>query len=171
MNFEPTKYQVAGIKLLLNHIKRDYPFIIDLTPEYKLFELYGTHLYLNVKFDLEKFYKITGAYPPKNYAESPFLYELLTYNGSYLMRYVDDELIDEFGSKYNNLINRELNAFYKRLPDYMRLSQFEEWEETKFDTKTVDLKFYKNWQEEKKAVDVGIKVWIPVFDYSKYYKE
>ena len=50
MEFEITKYQKAGFKLLLKHIKREHPFIIELIPDYTWFEKYGTHIYFNIKF-------------------------------------------------------------------------------------------------------------------------
>jgi len=53
MGVEVTKYQKAGLKLLLKHIKRDYPFIIELIPNYDLIAKWGTHLFVDIKFDLE----------------------------------------------------------------------------------------------------------------------
>lgn len=174
MGVEVTKYQKAGLKLLLKHIKRDYPFIIELIPNYDLIAKWGTHLFVDIKFDLEKFYKVTGTNPPKRYEEHPYLYELLTNEGGYLMRYVENELNDKFGSEYNKQVDRELNAFYKHLPEYMRFSKYEGWEESDFeavDKHNIGVEFYKKWQSQKEPLDVHISVWIPVFDASKYYKK
>jgi hypothetical protein len=174
MKFEITKYQKAGFKLLLKHIKREYPFITELLPDYTWFEKYGTHIYFNIKFDLERFYKTTGTTPPKQYAEKPYLYSLLTNNGSYLMRYVDNELDDKFGSEYNKKVEHDLNMFYKHLPDYMRVSKYEGWDDSDFekgDRNNIGIDFYKKWQAQKEAVDLGVGEWNPIFDPSKYYKE
>jgi hypothetical protein len=170
MIYNITKYQKAGLKLLLNHIKRNHPFIIDLIPIYRYFETHGTHLYFDLKFDLEVFYETTGAYPPKHYEDSPYLYELLKNPGSYLMRYTDNDLNERFGLEYNKIVEKELNSFYKHLPEYMRLSKFEGFEESDFNYRHgLALDFYIKWQAAKEALDVGINEWVPVFDLSKYY--
>ena len=174
MKLETTKYQKAGLKLLLKHIKRDYPFIIELIPDYDLIGKWGTHLFINIKFDLEKFYEVNGTNPPKRYIDKPYLLDLLNDSGSYLMRYVENDLNDEFGNEYNKAVEKELNAFYKHLPDYMRLSKYEGWEESDFekiDRHNIGIDFFKRWQSQKEALDINISEWIPVFDTSKYYKK
>jgi hypothetical protein len=172
MRAEFTKYQYAGLKLLLKHIKRYYPFIVDLIPDYDLMDKYGTHLFVNIKFDLEKFYKITGNTPPKDYETHPFLYELLVNESLYLMRYVDSDLSSEFGNEYNKLVEDSLNVFYKHLPEYMRHSKFEGWTDSEFeevDKHNIGVDFYKRWQEQKEPLDVHLSNWVPIFDPSKYY--
>lgn len=174
MKVELTKYQKAGIKLLLQHIKLDYPFIIDLIPNLENFTKYGTHFYFDINFNLENFYTVTNSYPPRKYEESPFLYELLVDSGSYLFRYVDPSLSDKFNYTYNQVIESKLYSFYKHLPEYMRLSKFEYWDDNTFmdnTLKSFDVDFLKNWQESKEVVHIGINKWIPVFDLSKYYKK
>ena len=174
MGFETTKYHNAGFKLLLKHIKIKYPFITEIIPDYAGIKRYGTFLSIDLKFDLEKFYKETGTHPPRHYEEKPYLYELLTEPGAYLTRYTTSEFDNKFGYEYNNAVAKELNAFYSRLPLYMRFSKYEDFSEGDFiniDRHGLGLEFFKKWQDSKEPMDINIGYWIPVFDLSKYYKK
>ena len=172
MGLEFTKYQKAGFKLLLKHIRLKYPFILEIIPDTNSFERYGTMMTVSLKFDLEKFWESTGAYPDKKYEETPYLYTVYQNTGLYLFRYVADELREKFGVDYNHEIEDEINRFYKHLPDYMRLSNFEGWSDERIENdefNRIGKEFYIKWREKKEPVKLSLNEWIPEFDIKKYY--
>lgn len=163
------KYKKAGFKLLLNHIKKKYPFVIEITPNISSLENYGTLMTIEVKFDLNKFYKFTNTTFPKSYKESEYLMDLLKNDGYYLMRYVDDEYEKDFGSGYNDAFINHMNSYYSRLPEYMRYYQFEGWSDEMLTNKlnNLSLDSGKRWQEEKNPISLSINKWIPEVDLDK----
>ena len=99
----------AGKKLLLRHIKDEYPFVIDVDINYV--KKYGTFGYVNFKVNLNKFYDFYNVTPPKDYKEFDFLLPNLEAEGLYLFRYVDEEYKDKFGIEFNRKLEEHMNDF------------------------------------------------------------
>jgi hypothetical protein len=158
----------AGKKLLLRHIKDEYPFVIDVDINYV--KKYGTFGYVNFKVNLNKFYDFYNVTPPKDYKKFDFLLPNLEAEGLYLFRYVDEEYKDKFGIEFNRKLEEHMNDFYTRLPEYMRYSRFEDFSDEDFkndESATRDLDFYKKWQSEKEPVELKTDNFIPVVDLDK----
>lgn len=161
------KYKKAGFKLLLNHIKKKYPFVINIKPNFESFEKYGTFMSIDIEFDLVKFYK-SGAPFPKNYITNEYLLGLLQLEGYYLMRYTDESDKEEYASDYNAEFIKYMNSFYSHLPDYMRYSIFEGWSDKKIENElAMSLEMGKRWQDEKEPIKVEISYWQPKVDFDK----
>lgn len=159
----------AGKKLLLRHIKDEYPFVIDIDINYE--KKYGTFGYVSFKFNLNKFYDFYNVTPPKDYEEFDFLLPHLEIEGLYLFKYVDDEYRNKFGIEFNRKLEEHMNDFYMRLPENMRYSKFEDFSDEDFendeDNFRGDLDFYKKWQNEKEPVELKTDNFIPVVDLTK----
>jgi hypothetical protein len=158
----------AGKKLLLRHIKDEYPFVIDVDINYV--KKYGTFGYVNFKFNLNKFYDFYSVTPPKYYKKFDFLLPNLEVEGLYLFRYVDDEYNNEFGIEFNRKLEEHMNDFYIRLPENMRYSKFEDFSDEDFENDEGairDIDFYKRWQNEKEPVELKTDVFTPVVDLTK----
>lgn len=159
----------AGKKLLLRHIKIEYPFVIDVDINYE--KKYGTFAYVNFKFNLNKFYDFYNVTPPKDYKKFDFLLTNLEIEGLYLFRYVDDEYRNKFGGEFNRKLEEHMNDFYMRLPENMRYFKFEDFSNEDFendgDNFRGDLDFYKKWQNEKEPVELKTDTFIPVVDLTK----
>lgn len=158
----------AGKKLLLKHIKIEYPFVMDINFEYK--KNLGTFGYVSFKINLNKFYDFYNVTPPKDYEKFDFLLPHLENEGLYLARYVDDEYKNDFGYEFNRDLESYMNDFYSRLPENMRYYKFEDYSDEDFETdeyKTRDLDFYKRWQNERQPVELKTDIFIPVVDLTK----
>lgn len=158
----------AGKKLLLKHIKLEYPFVMDIDINYA--KNYGTFGYVSFKFNLNKFYDFYNVTPPKDYKKFDFLLPSLEIEGFYLFRYVDDEYRNKFGGEYNRKLEEHMNDFYIRLPENMRYSKFEDFSSKDFENALNfrgDLDFYKKWQNEKDPVELKADNFIPVVDLTK----
>lgn len=161
------KYKKAGFKLLLNHIKKKYPFVTGIKPNLETFERYGTFMSIDIEFDLVKFYK-SGVPFPKNYIISKVLWELLEQEGYYLMRYVDESVEEDYSADYNAEFIKYMNSFYSHLPDYMRYSIFEGFSDDKLKKSvSMSLEGAKRWQDEKEPVKMEISYWQPKVDFDK----
>lgn len=168
---ELTKEQKAGFKLLLTHIKRKYPFVISIIPNFEELNKYGSLMGIDIKFDLNKFYDITNTEPPKHYLESKYLLELLHDKGGYLFRYVDSENKDEFGSSYSDEVERHLNEYYKRLPGFMKVEPYHGWSDEKISDLEKERDYTPGWVKrmyEGESIKLSITYWLPVFDKTKY---
>lgn len=161
------KYRKAGFKLLATHVKKKYPFIVDVVPDFKNFNENGLFIYFNIVFDLAKFYETTGAIPPDYYFSFDSSFDLLESEGLYLMRYVNSKLKDEYGWEYNDKIKDYMSGFYKNLPQYMRYSILEGFSDEQIRNQQYSLSFGKSWQESLDPVNVEIKNWIPIVDHNK----
>lgn len=158
----------AGKKLLLRHIKDEYPFVIDIDINYV--KKYGTFGYVNFKFNLNKFYDFYNVTPPKDYEKFDFLLPNLESEGLYLIRYVDNEHNNKFGVDFNRELENYMNDFYMRLPENMRYSKFEDFSDEDFENDEYglrDMDFYKRWQNEKEPVELKVDTFIPVVDLTK----
>jgi hypothetical protein len=158
----------AGKKILLKHIKDEYPYIMDIDINYD--KKYGAFGYVNFKFNLNKFYDFYNVTPPKNYEKFDFLLSHLELEGLYLFRYVDEEYRDKFGTEFNRELEEYMNDFYMRLPENMRHSKFEDFSDEDFENDedtSRNLDFYKKWQNEKEPVELKTDTFIPVVDLTK----
>lgn len=158
----------AGKKLLLKHIKMEYPFVMDINLEYK--KNLGTFGYVSFKINLNKFYDFYNVTPPKDYEKFDFLLPNLENEGLYLARYVDDGYRNDFGYEFNRDLENYMNDFYMRLPENMRYYKFEDYSDEDFETdeyKTRDLDFYKRWQNERQPLELKTDIFIPVVDLTK----
>lgn len=158
----------AGKKLLLKHIKMEYPFVIDINIEYK--KKLATFGYVTFKINLNKFYDFYNVTPPKDYEKFDFLLPHLENEGLYLTRYVDDEYKNDFGYEYNRDLESYMNEFYIRLPENMRYYKFEGYSDEDFETDENnfrDLDFYKRWQNERQPIELKTDIFIPVVDLTK----
>ena len=158
----------AGKKLLLKHIKIEYPFFMDIDINYE--KKYGTFGYVTFKINLNKFYDFYNVTPPKDYEKFDFLLPNLEKEGLYLARYIDDEYKNDFGYEFNRDLENYMNDFYSRLPENMRYYKFEDYSDEDFETdeyKTRDLDFYKRWQNEKDPVELKTDIFIPIVDLTK----
>lgn len=158
----------AGKKLLLKHIKIEYPFVMDINLEYK--KNLGTFGYVSFKINLNKFYDFYNVTPPKNYKEFDFLLPHLENEGLYLSRYVDDEYKNDFGYEFNRDLESYMNDFYSRLPENMRYYKFEDYSDEDFESEENsyrDLNFYKRWQNERQPVELKPDIFIPIVDLKK----
>lgn len=161
------KYKKAGFKLLLNHIKKKYSFVIGIKPNLQAFEKYGTFMSVDIEFDLVKFY-MSGVPFPKNYIINKVLWELLEQEGYYLMRYVDESVEEDYSADYNSEFIKYMNSFYSHLPNYMRYSIFEGFSDDKLQkTVSMSLEGAKRWQDEKEPVKMEISQWQPKVDFDK----
>lgn len=158
----------AGKKLLLKHIKIEYPFVMDINFEYK--KNLGTFGYVSFKINLNKFYDFYNVTPPKDYEKFDFLLPHLENEGLYLARYVDDEYKNDFGYEFNRDLESYMNDFYSRLPENMRYYKFEDYSDEDFESEENsfrDLDFYKRWQNERQPVELKTDIFIPVVDLTK----
>jgi len=168
---ELTKEQKAGFKLITTHIKRKYPFVIDVIPRLGDIKKYGSLMGIDIKFNLNKFYDVTNTTPPKQYIKEPFLLDLLNNRGSYLLRYVDDDKKDEFAAEFNSEIEWHINEYYKRLPNFMRLNSYYGWTDEELQDYEESNNYRQGWIKELLAdevVSMSITDWIPVFNETEY---
>ena len=168
---ELTKEQKAGFKLITSHIKRKYPFVIEVIPKFDDIKKYGSLMGVDIKFDLNKFYDITNTKPPRQYIDHPFLLDLLNNSGSYLFRYVDEDKKDEFSSEFNQDVEWHINEYYKRLPDYMKLNSYYGWSDEKLQDVEQTHNYRPGFLKDvlgDEAIRMSITDWVPVFDKTKY---
>ena len=169
---ELTKEQKAGFKLITSHIKRKYPFVIDVIPKLDEIKKYGSLIGVDIKFNLNKFYDVTNTTPPREYIKHPFLLDLLNNSGSYLFRYVDEDMKDEFSSEFNSEVERHINEYYKRLPDYMRVNSYYGWSDEELQDYEERHSFRQGWIKKSfgdEAIRMSITDWLPTFNINQYH--
>lgn len=157
-----------GFDILSKMIKKHYPFIISLNPQYG--DGYGTTINIDIDIDLNKFYKLTNTRPPKEYLEDHML-DLLEERGMYLMRYVDRKYRDEV-IKLNDRINDLMNEYYKMIPSSMRITKFEGRSDISLynlagNSYGVNNPFYLNWRDNKEPINLEINYFYPQVDVDK----
>ena len=172
-----TVKQKAGLKLLTSSLRKKYPFIngFDVIPT--SFERYGTLITVNIRFDLEKFYKYYNVGPPKRYFDATYLFTNMTIPRGYLMSYVDDEDEDNFRNEFNNTLEKSMNTYYEHLPSDMTITKFQGWsdeelirQQEEYGVRTPG--FYSKWRDSGEPVDLRISDFVPEnFDVTKYYTE
>ena len=174
---ELTVKQQAGLKLLTSSMRKKYPFINRFEIKPNSFKRYGTLVSMDIKFDLEKFYKYYNVGPPKRYFEHTFLFSHLAQERSYLMSYVDNEHEDMFRNEFNSVVEKNMNTYYEHLPSGMTLTKFEGWSDEELEQHSrqwdvISPSFYLEWRNSREPVDLRLSDWIPEnFDVTKYYTE
>ena len=154
-----------GFDILSKMIKKHYPFIISLKPNYQ--DNYLTSLSIDVHIDLNKFYTLTNTRPPEEYLQDHML-DLLKERGMYLMRYVDREYRDE-ALKINDRINDLMNKYYTMIPDNMKITKFEGISDAGLYTLAAgeDNPFYINWRNEKEPINLEVEHFYPQVNIDK----
>ncbi len=153
-----------GFDILSKMIKKHYPFIISLKPNYQ--DNYLTSLSIDVHIDLNKFYTLTNTRPPEEYLQDHML-DLLKERGMYLMRYVDREYKDE-ALKINDRINDLMNKYYTMIPDNMRITKFEGRSDEHFvRTATQNPDLFINWRNEKEPINLEVEHFYPQVNVDK----
>jgi len=164
--FESIDPKQAAEKLMSSIIKKKYPYIIRLEIEER--EIYLTQTTVDIHFDLNKFYQITGTKPPSNYFESPYLLDLLKDKNMYLMTYVDEEDRVSFGNEFNDALENELKKIYNTLPNQMVYTKFQNIpDDYKSDNDRIGSHFYQRWKKELEPVDLRVGRYIPTVDIEK----
>ena len=155
-----------GFDILSKMVKKHYPFIISLEPQYK--DVYDTTLSIDIHIDLNKFYKITNTRPPEEYLKKDHMLDLLNERGMYLMRYVDREYRDEV-LKINDRIIDLMNKYYTMIPDNMKITKFEGRSDASLYRLGGgdDNPFYINWRNEKEPIKLDIDHFYPQVDVDK----
>jgi len=156
----------AGKKILLRHLKDEYPFIINIDIRLKN----GLFGYVSFKIDLNKFYDFYNVTPPNDYKEFDFLLPNLKINRLYLLSYVDDKFKNDFGYEFNRKLEKFMDDIYTHLPENMINYKFEGFSDEDFDTdefRTRDVSFYKRWQGEKEPIELKVDDYLPVVDLTK----
>lgn len=154
------EYKDIGIKLLLSHIKKKYPYIINISYTYGDHKIYGTLLPINIEFDLLKFYEVTNEKPRYNSIE------ILTDTHRFMESYTTGD--DYRGFVFVDKLEEDLKNYYKTLPPHMRYSKFEGF--TDDELSIIGLrsgiffspKEIKDWQNEKEPIRLSISNFIPV---------
>lgn len=132
-------------------IKRHYPYIIKLIPEY--LDEYNTLIAIDLVFDLNKLYDVTNTQPPMDYLINKHLLELLEDPRYYLNSFVDYQYEGMFGNKYNSDLEKMIKNYVHLLPGDMRL--------TKFHGYTGDDDFTKRWRDQKETINIHVGQFIP----------
>jgi hypothetical protein len=156
---EMSPKQKMGWKILISIVRKKFPFIKDLligSPIYKYDALLG----VNIVFDVNDLYKVYNVGPPENYEQYPFLYSTLKDEGSYLMRYVDDQYDDMFGNEFNDKLNQYIELAYSSLPPDMRINQYES-----FDGPEDELQH--KWKVKRETIMIRINKFIPIVNLNK----
>ena len=167
----------AGLKLLTSSMRKKYPFIngFDIVP--KSFERYGTLITVNIRFDLEKFYKKYNVGPPERYYKSPYLFANMNQPRGFLMSFVDEKDEDMFRGEFNNMVETSMDKYYKHLPTDMTITKFDGWTDKRLETHFQDFSdlysgFYSKWRDSNEPIDLRISEWVPEnFDVTKYHTE
>jgi hypothetical protein len=122
--------------------------------------MYDSMMSVDIVFDLNDIYRIYKVGPPEHYKEFPFLYATLNEEGSYLLRYVDDQYDHMFGSTFNKKLEEYITLAYSSLPPDMRVNQYESI------TDPEDSLQYR-WKIKRDTTRINLHRFIPIFDENK----
>ena len=153
-----------GLEILTRHAKKKYPFIKKIVRSpYPMMHA----VYVNIEFDLMKFYELTGTHPGEDYIKHDYLAELLMEEGSYLARYVAKEFEGDFGFEYNHELEDYLTKYYQRLPYYLTHKQYEELTDEGMDEiilkyPTQRKEWLIKWKEEELPAAIKVDKFIPI---------
>lgn len=153
-----------GLEVLTTHAKKKYPFIKKITrSDYPMMHA----MYVNIEFDLMKFYEITGTHPGEEYIMHDYLAELLMEESSYLARYVADEFVDNYGWEYSHEMDEYLTKFYQNLPSYLVYKQYEELTDEGMDEiilkyPSQNKEWLTQWKEDQLPAVVKVDKFIPI---------
>ena len=156
---EMTPKQKMGWKILISIVRKKFPYIKDLLIPYSI-HMYDSMMSIDIVFDLNDLYRIYKVGPPEKYKEFPFLYDSLNDEGSYLLRYVDDQYDHMFGSTFNKKLEEYITLAYSSLPPDMRVNQYEAINPTE-DT------LQYTWKNERETTRINLHRFIPIFDENK----
>ena len=153
-----------GLEILTRHAKKKYPFIKKIVrSDYPMYHA----VYVNIEFDLMKFYEITGTHPGEEYIKKDYLAELLMEGSSYLARYVADEFVDNYGWEYSHEMDEYLTKYYQRLPKYLIYKQYEELTDEGMDEiilkyPSQNKEWLTQWKSEELPAVVKVDKFIPI---------
>ena len=153
-----------GLEILTRHAKKKYPFIKKIVrSDYPMYHA----VYVNIEFDLMKFYEITGTHPGEEYIKHDYLAELLMEGSSYLARYVAKEFEGDFGFEYNHEMDEYLTKYYQRLPKYLIYKQYEELTDEGMDEiilkyPSQNKEWLTQWKSEELPAVVKVDKFIPI---------
>lgn len=153
--------QQKGWKIFVSMVRKKYRFINDIIITNRL-DTYGTFLIVDIVFDLDNLTRLYDVSLPKNYVESPHLYSSLNNPYTYLMSYLDDEHMDQFGFQFNNEIETYMSRSYGTLPKEFKSTQYEF---NKYGLSVIE----KSVKESEYPMEFRIRNFIPVFNVLKYY--
>ncbi len=156
---EMTPKQKMGWKILISIVRKKFPYIKDLLIPYRIY-MYDSMMSVNIVFDLNNLYRIYKVGPPEHYKELPFLYATLNEEGSYLLRYVDEQYDHMFGSTFNRKLEEYITLAYSSLPPDMRVNQYESI------TDPEDSLQYR-WKIKRDTTRINLHRFIPIFDENK----
>ena len=165
---ESVDLKKKGFDVLTRLMKKEYPFIIELIPR-DVEEGYDTYYTIDVVFDLNKFYDVTGIRPPDSYLQ-PHMLSLLEERGMYLYRYVSEEYKEDYSIEYNMKLENLMNHLYQRLPREMRITKFEGKSDEYFVRTTATNQkpeFYIKWRDEKEPIVLEVGYFYPQVDVNK----
>lgn len=170
-NKEKKNQKDKTFTLLTKFLKKKYPYILNIKPNYVDLKKYGTLIGIDINFDLNKFYNVTNTNPPERYLMSNFMLDLLRDSHNYLFSYVDDIDRKNFSSEYNNNFEKDMNEYYSKLPDYLSITQYENWTDDEIERnedKFFNPETIKKYRDiEKKPIKLHINKWFPVVDINK----
>ena len=156
---EMTPKQKMGWKILISIVRKKYPYIKDLPIPYSIYQ-YDSMMSIDIVFDLNDLYRMYKVGPPENYKEFPFLYSTLNEEGSYLLRYVDEQYDHMFGSVFNKKLEEYITMAYSSLPPDMRVNQYESINDPE------DSLQYR-WRLKRETTRINLNRFIPIFDKNK----
>ena len=156
---EMTPKQKMGWKILISIVRKKFPYIRDLLIPYPI-HMYDSMMSIDIVFDLNDIYRIYKVGPPEHYKEFPFLYDSLNDEGSYLLRYVDDQYDHMFGSTFNKKLEEYITLAYSSLPPDMRVNQYESI------TDPEDSLQYR-WKIKRDTTRINLHRFLPIFDENK----
>ena len=153
------EYRDIGLKLLLSHIKKRYPYITNISYDHDGLKTYGTLLPINIEFDLLKFYEVTNEKP--RYSSIDILMDTHHFMDAYA---AGD---DYSGYVFVDELEGDINSYYKILPPHMRYSKFEGFTDDELIIVsrrgiTFGLDQMKIWQNEKEPIKLSVSKFIPV---------
>ena len=162
------KKKDKGIQMLERLMIKKYPFITKMEIGHKG----DGYINLNIYFNLNKFYEITGTKPPVDYVRYHW-WDILGNKGYYLTRYVDvdDEEGIEKVTKVKDQLGEDLNKLYEKLPSDFRISEFEDMTDEELEayasTSSFSFSTLKRWQEYKRPILLFTNYFYPQIDVDK----
>jgi hypothetical protein len=156
---EMTPKQKIGFKVLISIVRKKFPYIKDLLIPYPI-HMYDSMMSIDIVFDVNDMYRMYKVGPPEHYKEFPFLYNSLNGEGSYLLRYVDDQYDHMFGNTYNKKLEEYITLAYSSLPPDMRVNQYEA-------TNDPEDSLQYRWKIARDTTRINLHRFLPIFDENK----